>query len=61
MEDKIEKVLNNFINKSEVQEDNELKDKNFKTVIINDRQGLIERIDRKFIDNQGRMLLREQY
>ena len=36
------------------------KDSN-KKVIINQREGLIERIDRTLITDDGRVLLREQY
>ena len=32
-----------------------------KKVVINQREGLIERIDRTLITDDGRVLLREQY
>ena len=37
------------------------KDSKNKKVILDQREGLIERVDKQFITNDGRMLLREQY
>ena len=36
-------------------------EKKNKKVVINQREGLIERIDRTLITDDGRVLLREQY
>ena len=60
MKNKIEKALNNFNEDPEIQEE---KDKNeiAKKVILDQREGLIERVDRIYVTNDGRQLLREQY
>jgi len=58
MENKIEKALNEFID--EPQEEEVINDKR-KEVILNERSGLIERIDKQYVTNDGRILLREQY
>ena len=60
MENNVEKAVNNFIGTSE---EEELKNSNGNTkkVILNQREGLIERIDRLYITEDGRQLLREQY
>ena len=39
----------------------EIDNTNRKKVILDEREGLIERLDRVFIDKSGRQLLREQY
>jgi len=57
MENEKEKAINKFIDVPEENND----DKKIKEEILNDRQGLIERVDKVFIDKSGRMLLREQY
>jgi len=60
MENNVEKAVNNFIGTSE---EEELKNSNGNTkkVILNQREGLIERVDRLYITEDGRQLLREQY
>lgn len=64
MENKIEKAVDKFIDVPESDEVNKeklsdtIKSKN---VILNEREGLIERIDRQFVTSDGRILLREQY
>lgn len=57
MENNKEKAINNFIDAPE--ETN--KDLNKEKEILDEREGLIERVDRVFIDKSGRQLLREQY
>lgn len=59
MDTKLENALDDF-NTDENQEEN-LKLQSNKKVILNQREGLIERIDRTFVTNDGRFLLREQY
>lgn len=58
MENNVKKALSNFVDEPQVEEINNAK---VKEEILNDRQGLIERVDKIFIDKSGRMLLREQY
>lgn len=57
MENNKEKAINKFIDVPE--EDNA--DLDNKKIIIRERSGLIERIDRQYVTNDGRILLREQY
>jgi hypothetical protein len=64
MEDNVEKALNDFIetpiseeDEKEVKEEN----KNVKKVILDEREGLIERVDRILITKDGKQLLREWY
>ena len=59
--EKIEKVLDNFIEDSENLNKKNDKKINNKTVVINEREGLIERIDKQYVTSDGRILLREQY
>lgn len=64
MENKIENALNNFVDTSENKEVNgEIMSDTIKSkkVVLDEREGLIERIDRQFVTSDGRMLLREQY
>lgn len=52
-----ETALDQFLNKSKT----EGKDKNSKKVILDEREGLIERVDKVFVTKDGKQLLREQY
>lgn len=60
MENKVEKTLNDFINVPETEVE-KTKVEDAKKVILNKREGLIERVDKIFVDETGRQLLREQY
>jgi hypothetical protein len=60
MENKIEKALNDFVDIPENQE-NETKIGNAKKVILDEREGLIERVDKVFVTKDGKQLLRERY
>lgn len=60
MEKNVNKALNDFIGVPEV-EQNEKKDVNSKKVILDEREGLIERVDRIYVTKDGKQLLREQY
>ena len=60
MEKNVNKALSDFIGVSEV-EQNEKKDVNSKKVILDEREGLIERVDRIYVTKDGKQLLREQY
>lgn len=55
--EKQETALDQFLGKSK----NESKDKNSKKVILDEREGLIERVDKVFVTKDGKQLLREQY
>lgn len=57
MENKVEKALSNFVEEPV----EETKDKNVKKVVLDEREGLIERYDKVLIAKDGRQLLREQY
>jgi len=59
MEKNIEKALDNFVDIPQTEE--ETKIKNSKKVVLDEREGLIERVDRVFVTNDGRQLLREVY
>jgi len=60
MEKDLEKTLNNFIDVSE-EEETAIKEEQAKKVILDEREGLIERIDRVFVTKDGKQLLRERY
>jgi len=60
MENKVEKALNGFIAIPDTEEE-QLKNENAKKVVLNKREGLIERVDKVFVTEDGRQLLREQY
>jgi len=56
MEKSKEEALNDFVGN-----ENEEAVSAEKNVILNKREGLIERVDKVFITEDGRQLLREQY
>ena len=60
MENKVEKALDNFVN---VPQTEEVKPKvdTAKKVILDEREGLIERVDKILVTKDGKQLLREQY
>ena len=57
MDKEKEKALDQFVDLPE--EDD--KTKGAKKVILNKREGLIERVDRIYVTEDGRQLLREHY
>jgi hypothetical protein len=62
MENDVEKALDKFVDEPEVQEEEEKKKvDNAKKVILDEREGLIERVDKVFITKDGKQLLREWY
>jgi len=62
MEKDLVNTLDNFINNPEDEVKEIKKNNNKKTVVLNERDGLIiERIDKQYVTSDGRMLLREQY
>jgi len=60
MENNIEKALSNFVDEPQVEEV-ETKDEQAKKVVLDEREGLIERVDKIFVTKNGKQLLREQY
>ena len=58
MENNVKKALSNFVNEPQVEEIDNTK---VKEVILNERGGLIERVDRIYVTKDGKQLLREQY
>ena len=42
-------------------EENETNTGSAKKVVLDEREGLIERVDKQFVTQDGRQLLREQY
>lgn len=59
MDDNKEKALNDFLEVEETE--TESVDKDNKTVILDEREGLIERVDKILVTSDGKQLLREQY
>lgn len=59
MENNLENVLDNFIDTPEQAEAKKIKEA--KKVVLDEREGLIERIDRVYVTSDGRQLLRERY
>lgn len=60
MEKNKEKALSDFVEEPQVEEE-ETKTDEAKEVILNEREGLIERVDKIFVTQDGKQLLREQY
>jgi len=59
MENNVEKALSNFVDEPEVEELPSTAQA--KEVILNEREGLIERVDKILVTKDGKQLLREQY
>ena len=57
MEKNVEKALDNFVDAPE----EESKDNETKEIVLQEREGLVERVDKIYVTNDGRQLLREQY
>ena len=57
MENNVEKALSDFVD-APVEETN---DDESKKEILDEREGLIERVDKIFVTKDGKQLLREQY
>jgi hypothetical protein len=60
MENNVEKALSNFVDEPQLEEVETKKD-NAKKVILDEREGLIERVDRIYVTKDGKQLLREVY
>lgn len=61
MKNNVEKALSDFIDEPQETEEITIDNTKKKEVILNERSGLIERIDRQYVTSDGRILLREQY
>lgn len=59
MENNVEKALSSFVDEPTNVE--EIDDTKAKEVVLNEREGLIERVDKIFVTKNGKQLLREQY
>lgn len=59
MDEEKEKALNNFVDDSE--QEQKKKNKGSKKVVMDEREGLIERVDKVFVTKDGKQLLREHY
>jgi hypothetical protein len=60
MENKVEKALDNFVDVPQTEEVKTKVDAS-KKVILDEREGLIERVDKILVTKDGKQLLREQY
>jgi hypothetical protein len=58
MENKVKNAVENFIDTDQTEN---LNNENVKKVILDKREGLIERVDKIYLTEDGRQLLREQY
>lgn len=58
MENNVKKALNNFLEDPNLEQEQKKTDKK---VVLKEREGLIERVDKVYVTNDGRQLLREQY
>ena len=56
--DKKEKAIIDFIDEPQTEE---IDNTNVKEVVLNEREGLVERLDTILITKNGKQLLREQY
>jgi hypothetical protein len=61
MEEKVEKALDNFVDLPEEEKVEKAKIDNAKKVVLDEREGLIERVDKVFVTKDGKQLLREWY
>ena len=60
MENNVEKALDNFVDTPVDQEEAQKIDRS-KKVVLDEREGLIERVDKVFVTKDGKQLLRERY
>ena len=60
MENNLENILDDFVENPNAKVES-IKADGSKKVILDEREGLIERVDRVFVTKDGKQLLREQY
>lgn len=58
MKNNKEQALNDFLG---TEENETKKNKDSKNVVLDEREGLIERVDKVLVTKDGKQLLREQY
>ena len=61
MEKNVEKALDNFVGVPEEEQEETKKIEQAKKVVLDEREGLIERVDKEFVTKDGKQLLRERY
>ena len=67
MENKLEKALDDFVEVPQTEEEiakakiAKAKNKHLKEVVLDEREGLIERVDKILVTTDGKQLLREWY
>jgi len=61
MENKVANALNDFIAADEAKTTVISNTFSAKKVVLDEREGLIERVDKIFVTSDGKQLLREQY
>ena len=61
MDNKVEKALDNFVDTPQEEEVKPTKADNTKKVILDEREGLIVRVDKILVTKDGKQLLREWY
>jgi len=61
MENKVEKAVNDFIAQPAEELTEKTKEEDSKKVVLDEREGLIERVDKVFVTKDGKQLLRERY
>lgn len=59
MENNVKKALSDFVDEPQVEVISDTK--KAKEVVLNEREGLVERVDKIYVTKDGRQLLREQY
>lgn len=59
MENNVNNALNSFIGDEKKVKNEDIKQA--KKVFLDEREGLIERVDKVFVTKEGKQLLREQY
>ena len=52
-------AINQFL--GEMNKEPNKENENVKKVVLDEREGLVERVDKIFVDKNGRQLIREQY
>lgn len=60
MEKSKEQALNSFLG-AQNDESTSVKEKDAKKQVLNQRDGIVERVDKIFVTKDGKQLLREQY
>jgi len=59
MKNNVKKAISDFVDEPQVEEMSDTR--KAKEVVLNEREGLVERVDKIYVTKDGRQLLREQY